>query len=396
MRILLVTPYYPDECSPAEGIFIHHQATALRASGHDVEVVHYRRRPPFWRAAACAPATTTDLTTVDGTAVKRLSYYWPARRFFDWGWCSALARTLRPVLGRRQQGEPTVIYAQWLLPTGAACARVKRLLGIPLVAMARGLDLNVLASRSSCLRRELDLVWREADKVLVNGEWGLRRLRGLGLDPSARGVKIVRNVLDLSMFVQSPRRLWRTGSVTIVTTAALDPRKGVDVLLRACARIGSGIDFRLVVFGDGSEKETLKQWVDEAGLSERVRFCGSVCQRDLARVLAEADIFVMPSRRDGAPNALVEAMASGLACVGTAVGGIPDLIEHEMSGVLVPPESPDALAQAISMLALSADLRRRLGEQASARVRRLYDPEANLGLIEEALVSAGGGGKSKI
>ncbi len=383
MRIIIVTQDYPSESDPVRGIFIHHQALALQSRGHQVEVYHYIRRTPFRRLQK---RVYPGSGVYQGVSTKRVFYYWPSRQIFDWGWCSAIALVLRKEIDIKPSEEPTVIYAQWLLPTTAACLRLRQLLRTPVVGIARGYDLDVLPLRSHYLRAELDLVWRKSDLLLVNGEWALQRLQDLGYNLSLRRVQVIRNVRDFSAFLDKPRLAKDDGPLKVITVAALEDHKGIDMLLRAVAALRD-LDLRIDVVGDGSRRLAFEAMARDLSLGDRILFHGKLPPFKIVQILADSHIFILPSRREGVPNALIEAMASGLACVAPAVGGIPEVIEDGVSGLLVPREDVGALAKAIQLLAQDEMMRQRLGQQARERVCALYSYERNLSRLEQALAS---------
>jgi glycosyltransferase involved in cell wall biosynthesis len=131
----------------------------------------------------------------------------------------------------------------------------------------------------------------------------------------------------------------------------------------------------------------LENLVQTLGIQDRTHFLGGV--QDIPALLSELDIFVLPSRMEGCPVALLEAMSSGRACVATDIPGARDLLEHGRSGLLVPPENVDATAEALALLASSVELRRALGMAARERVLQNFTIEqevaANQAIYEEML-----------
>lgn len=156
----------------------------------------------------------------------------------------------------------------------------------------------------------------------------------------------------------------------------IKPVKGYDVLVEAWRQVAAvRPDARLLVVGapsDGGENRTFKERLDrrvaELGLKGSVRFLGS--RSDVHRLLRTFTVYTIPSRSEGMSLALLEAMASGRAVVATAVGGNPHLIQDGVTGLLVPPEDPDALAASILTLFGDAARREALGRQATASVER--------------------------
>ncbi|WFE61037.1 glycosyltransferase [Micromonospora sp. WMMD712] len=136
------------------------------------------------------------------------------------------------------------------------------------------------------------------------------------------------------------------GRAVLVSVGTLDQLyKGVDILIEALALLGDGAAHRLVHVGRGRYLPRLRRLAEERGVADRVEFAGWLpTPDDLRRRLDQADLFVMPSRTEGLPRALIEAMARGLPAIGSAVGGIPELLPPDC---LVPPGDPAALAAAL-------------------------------------------------
>jgi glycosyltransferase involved in cell wall biosynthesis len=160
------------------------------------------------------------------------------------------------------------------------------------------------------------------------------------------------------------------GRLVLGTAANLEPWKGVDVLLNACARAEAPL--ALEVFGDGAERTSLESRA--ARLDVAARFHGFVA--DLPERLGRLDLFVLPSRGDNLPLAVMEAMAAGLPVVATRVGGVPELVADGETGLLVEPDDPAALAAAIDDLARDPARRRAYGDAGARRMRERFAPEA--------------------
>jgi len=184
------------------------------------------------------------------------------------------------------------------------------------------------------------------------------------------------------------------GERLVVCIARLSGEKSQVDLIRALARIrrsSSTLDVRLVFAGVGPDEQSLRRAAQQLEVLDSCSFIGHV--RDVAPLYAVADVVALPSRREGFPNALLEAMAAGVPVVATAVGDVAELIRHGETGLLVPPRSPDALSESIVELLTNAPLRRRLTTAARARVRQSYRPvdrAVALRPIYEALITLTG------
>jgi glycosyltransferase involved in cell wall biosynthesis len=173
--------------------------------------------------------------------------------------------------------------------------------------------------------------------------------------------------------VAAPPELHRpvtTGSPAppvILTTARLDPQKGLHDLLDAAALVPEA---RFLVAGDGPQRDHLVARAQSLGLGDRVSFLGH--RRDVPRLLAGCDLFVLPSHYEGSPLSVLEAMAAGKPVVATAVAGIDEVVVPGQTGLLVPASDGPALAGAIRTLLADPDLAVRLGAAGRRRVEQKF------------------------
>lgn len=201
----------------------------------------------------------------------------------------------------------------------------------------------------------------------------LRRFMSTEGFPASR-IEVIHNGIDPRLeteaadVVRARRAIGLPADVRVVgTVARLDPVKRLDVLIEACAlvrRIAPGTV--LVVVGDGPTRASLERLAVERGLGDSVRFLGA---RDDARALVPAfDVYVNSSASEGVSLTVLEAMAAGLPVVATHVGGTPEVLTSGVTGLLVPPDSAGAIAEAVLGLLDRPDDRARLGAAARARV----------------------------
>jgi len=184
----------------------------------------------------------------------------------------------------------------------------------------------------------------------------------------AKRVHVVPNGIDPADY--QPRE--HDGPIRrIVTVANLRPEKAHDVLIEAAALVLKRYpDAEFVCAGGGPRRAALESLARMRGVADRIRFPGH-CE-DIPRLLAESDLFVLPSRSEAFPNSVLEAMAAGLPIVATRAGGITELIEHQRTGVLVPPDDVRALAFAILDLVQWRDHATELGRAARRVVETRY------------------------
>jgi glycosyltransferase involved in cell wall biosynthesis len=170
-----------------------------------------------------------------------------------------------------------------------------------------------------------------------------------------------------------PPRPSRAGPVTVLAVGRLRPPKDFPTLVRAVARLEPGA-VRLEIAGDGPERAALASEIERLGLDGTVELLGT--RSDVPDLLAAADVFVLSSDSEGLPMSVLEAMAAGVPVVATAVGGVPELVRDDETGLLVPPRDPGALAAALGKLAADPELRRRLGGAGRRRVENEFSLDA--------------------
>lgn len=209
------------------------------------------------------------------------------------------------------------------------------------------------------------------------------------LAPAGR-VELVYHGLDLARFpLHLQHRAPRNGGdgtdpVRILSVGRLVEKKGTDVLLDALAQLPTNLNWTLVHVGGGPLREALATQAQALRLETRITWRGAMTQDQLVGEYRHADLFVLASRiahdgdRDGLPNVLMEAQSQGLACVATRVSAIHELIDDGTTGLLVEPQAPGLLADALSALITSPVRRNELGLAGQARVAAHFGMQSNL------------------
>jgi glycosyltransferase involved in cell wall biosynthesis len=229
----------------------------------------------------------------------------------------------------------------------------------------------VISERNDPMRQQLETRWetrrrwlyRFADVVTANSRDAIDAMR-----PYVPECKLafIPNPLTDRPNHQENREAERIP--TLLAVGRLTEQKAYDVLLKAFSLVAPSVrPWRLAIVGDGPLEETLKAEAKQLNIASQIDWCGR--QADPFVFYANADIFVMPSRYEGMPNALLEAMSQGLPPIITeTMPGALDFVEHEVTGLVIPADDPDPLAAAIRRLIDDASLRRRLGEAARKRM----------------------------
>jgi glycosyltransferase involved in cell wall biosynthesis len=233
-----------------------------------------------------------------------------------------------------------------------------------------------LKARQRWLQR---LGWSGVDQHLsVSSRLAERIERETGF-PVER-IRTIRNGVDLSRFARIDRHGARTSlglsadTLVAVTIGRLVPVKDHDTLLQAVAQVRAhGIPVTMAIAGDGPLKDQLTHRAAALGLKTAVRFLGY--RSDAETVLAAADLFVLSSESEGLSNPILEAMATGLPVVATNVGGADELVEEGVTGRLVSPRSPVALADAMVSMLADPQVRRAMGEAGRMRAEGEFSLE---------------------
>ncbi len=220
------------------------------------------------------------------------------------------------------------------------------------------------------------LMWRLADQFVCVSESTKQFFCERCRVPGER-VAAIANGVDTDTFTPRSDSLGPIEEpVRIVSVGRLDPQKGYDVLIdaaRICAQ--RDIVFQITIAGEGPDRAALQRRIAASGLAETVTLMGR--SDDVPALLRSADLFVSASRWEGMPNAVLEAMAAGLPVVATSVGGTPELVVQGETGLLVPADDAQALADALTDLAIERGKRASWGKAGRARVEQHFTWERN-------------------
>lgn len=259
-----------------------------------------------------------------------------------------------------------------------------------LVTSFRGTDAMKFATNNPGRFRHL---FKAGDQFLAVSAAVRDRLLEIGC-PAGK-IEIHRSGVDLSVFgYREPGQLH--SPVRLVTIGRLSPNKGVEYALEAVYKLldaGHSVEYRIV--GAGPSRESLAESVHRLNVDSAVRFEGAVGSDKIVEILADADILVTPSitgphgEQEGLPNALKEAMASGVPVIGTSIGGIPELIEHGVNGFLVPERNADRIAECVRTIIEDRDKMPGILTRARKSIESQFDLQRLNTDLEQAYVQAG-------
>ena len=263
-----------------------------------------------------------------------------------------------------------VIHVHWPVPHALFGWMGKRASKRPrprLVTTWYGVELRWVQSSLPWLRGFVRWALRISDAIVAISSYTAREIARFANAP----VVVIPYTLPFAEG-ESKARLPHSGGFQVLFVGRLVERKGVKHLIDAVRRMPGDLRARLVVIGDGPERQRLE------ALGGQVEFRGRVSDEELRATYARSDVLVLPSIVDargdteGLGVVLLEAMSYGVPVVASDIGGITDIVEHDSSGLLVPPGDPAALAQALERLARDPALASRIGEAGEQRVRRAF------------------------
>ncbi|MGI9333788.1 MAG: glycosyltransferase [Gammaproteobacteria bacterium] len=346
-----------------------HSSPQLMACVHLSERAPERltERIPAWLRLACSCLVSRPLQTA-----RQVNPLRHRRR-------AVTLRTLfeESVLLKRPPAPYDVVHAQFgYVGLKALRMRETGLLEGPLITHFRGSDVTQFVS--SYGSRCYDRLFASGEHFLANCEHFRARAIELGC-PSDR-IAVLGTGIDLRRFPFSEPAAVQGDTTRLMSVGRLVEKKGLAYAIRAAAQLAAqGLDIRYDMVGDGPLKGQLQTLIDELNVSDRVRLLGKREPEEIATLLASSQLFVAPSvtaqrgDQDAPVNTLKEAMAIGRPVIATEHGGIPELVEHEVSGLLVPERDSEALAAAIRRLTAAPQRWKQLARAGRRAVEKSYD-----------------------
>jgi glycosyltransferase involved in cell wall biosynthesis len=331
-------------------------ARELARLGHEVEVVtsHWGKLPRVVKKGRFTLRRLRGLRRLPGQSnpVEMMAY----------------VATAFPYLLLRGAPKPDVMISFHSIPSGMPAFPLSMLWGVPHIVLFRGGDVPgwlpgelQLYHRATLWLNRL-IVYQSAE-ALANSD-GLRNLAQKSFPKKQVGV--ICNGIDLGSFCPpADNRSGRTGPVRLVFAGRITTQKGIETILDALAHEAMrGLDWHLDVAGDGPMLEEYRSRAEELGLSQRITWHGWLDRPEVRTLYGSADVLVFPSRYEGMPNVVLEALGCGLPVVGTRIAGTEELVQEGRNGFLVEVDDPGALADRVATLVRDGELRRRMGAEA--------------------------------
>lgn len=250
-----------------------------------------------------------------------------------------------------------------------------RLTGIPYSFTAHAYDIyDDLIVDQELLKEKV----RQARFVVTICDYNRRVLTTLYGQKAAKKIVRIYNGIDIAQFRPDPSV--KRQPDLILAVGRLVVKKGFRDLVRACRFLqDKKISFRCLIVGEGEERESLTQQISALGLKDRVTLLGAQAQEEVLKLMREAAVLVLPcvvsptGNQDGLPSVLIEALAVELPAISTTLSGIPEIIEHGRTGLLVPPGDSMSLASTIEQVFGNPGLRERLARAGLRKVRAQFD-----------------------
>jgi glycosyltransferase involved in cell wall biosynthesis len=378
LRILTVTHNYPRFSGDPAGAFVARIAQGAAARGHEVKVI-----------APHAPGTATD-EQVGGLRVHRFRYgpeplervaytgalhqrtlLAPLAALAFPGFLLAFARAVSSAV---RSFEPDLIHAHWWFPGGWLASRAR----VPYLITCHGSDVRLL-DRAALVRAFAQRVFQQAARVTTVSHFLAQDVRRL-LPRVVPEPMVTPMPLDVTRFAEGVAM--KAQPPRILYAGNLVPSKGVDLLLHAVAELQRrGVPCRLKILGGGPARTDLQALAGELGIGSLVTWSPFVPQTQMPVEYAAATVTVLPTRgrAEGLGLTLVEALLAGSAVVGTPVGGIPEVVRHEVTGLIARDGDAADLASQIQRLLTDVPLRERLSRAGKDDALRTYAPEPTIG-----------------
>ena len=371
MNVLFLTHSFPRDDGDAAGSFVLRLARAL--ANEDVAV----------RVVAPGADGLRSHTSFAGVEVDRFRYAPRKYETLAYGgnmaaqvrdsWSAKvtlvgfLGAEFRAGVKARREFQPDIVHAHWWFPNGVAATWVARMGGLPLVTTLHGTDVR-MARNIPASRPVFRHVLKHSAAVTAVSRWLAQETQSIVSVPApiVAPMPVATELFDITASLPRSRRLLFVGR--------LMPQKGIELLLAALTQLPP--DVGLDVVGDGPDRAAMEALATSLGVADRVQWHGAVKQHALPAFYQRALALVVPSAEEGLGLVAVEAQLSETPVVAFDSGGLPDVIQHDRTGVLVRERSADALAAGIRALLARDDVGASLGAAGRLHALATFAPES--------------------
>ena len=404
LRIICPTYWYPQHATDTQATYVHDINRHLARRGHRVTVVtpgnsSMPARDSFDGVDVVRfPMELPVDLTYGRVAQTRVNFMGKVARVAVMA--HYLEAQFRATMAVAREHGADVIHAHWAIPTGPAAVSAAQRLGLPSVITMHGGDVYVNPEQGYdfptrwYVRPALRWTLRKAGALTAITEDC--RQHALRAGAPSRSMHLVFNGTDLRRFSPAPAGEVdpRFGPNMIFACRQLFPRKGIRFLIEAAAQLKPRFpDLKVVVAGDGFERPDLIALAERLGITRDVTFLGWVPNSELPQYSRAAALSVIPSLEEGFGIPAAEAMGCETAVVASDAGGLPEVVEHGVTGLIVPRGDSNALAAAIGDLLADPARRARMGQAGRERALRLFDWDRSAEQFEQIYAGIGAGAR---
>lgn len=349
LKLFSVCSIFPSRNNPTSGLFVKRRLDAI--AGQGVPVFGLKPDPyfPFLRPKRLDFAPEDAAFPMD---VKSMFYLPKIGNQLNGKWMS---RCVEAWLNKMPAGmlEGGVLDAHFGYPEGVACWLAARRLNLPYFVTIRGLEVDVFARKSSIRGMMIEALCNASGVVAVSDSLKSVAVSN-GIPPNK--IQVIENGVDGSFFSPGDRSICRqrlsipAAAKLIVSVASIRQLKGFDLLIEAIASYKNDPDFQCVLIGkiyEADHYKLLAKRIKQLNLEHKVKFVGQASADEVVTWLRASDLFVLPTRREGCCNAVIEALSTGVPVVTTPAGDNTKFVRDGVNGFIVPHESPEEIRNAI-------------------------------------------------
>lgn len=367
MHIMFIPSWYDNDRNKVHGSFFREQATKLQESGVKITVA-YNEIWPLTLMGKVKEKSGLSFKIEKGLRTYRFKKYnfIPKHPLMFNIFDKRMEKLYKEIV--KKEGKVDIIHAQSSLWGGISAAYVAKKYNIPLVITEHSSVKRGAYVRESYYKRIIDS-YKSADKIIAVGNGLKKEIEELS---GRKDIKVIGNLVDLSLFdIRNAEK--DSEDFTFFSVAFLEGEKGFDTLIKAFAKKFRNEKVRLVIGGDGSQKEWLKGIAKSENVENQVIFTGALSREEVAKWMNKCDTFVLPSRYETFGVVYIEALASGKPVIGAFNGGAEDIVNKNV-GILVEKDNIEQLSEAMNYIKTNinkynpSEIRRYCTDKFSAKV----------------------------
>ncbi len=397
MKVLAIAHNYPHKDDSSCGTFVQLQLSGLAKLGADIDLlVPLAYAPKFIaKTKRYRLFRYRHLLHLDGINEELIRYIkLPGKWYHRWGGLACYLSAKKRVLRRHREEPYDLIYGVCLFPEGDMAIRLGELLKIPVVVRAIGNDVNSVPHFGKSVYRRYVEILDKADGIVTSGHALAKEVSKV---VSGKPIVPVFGLVDMDAFKpvsQSDQKKIRSElgllphCKILLFVGHLSVSKGVYELIDAFKELFEKEEnLRLVLCGDGNERDNLERKIIRYGLRDKVILKGVISYNEVPKWMQASDMLILPSYSEGVPNVVMEAMACGLPVIATAVGGLPAAVKGSKGIILVQPKSVNQLKSAIQKVLENEELYNEMQENARKTAVERFDIKRHVNSIMECFNS---------